>query len=244
MRTLCIDIGNSGVKAAFFRNDRIEGRKRWANIGSQEIESIKNDWKGIEHVILCSVRGEAASLKRLLEQHFPSVMLFGSDTAVPFENLYLTTSTLGKDRLAAIAGACNNYPRKNVLVIDAGTAVTFDVIDEYGRYLGGNISPGVNMRFRALNEFTGKLPLAGPRLETGYFARNTEEAIAWGVMNGTLFEIESYISLIRQKFNNPVIILTGGDARYFDKKVKSTIFVDPDLIFTGLNAILKHNASK
>ncbi len=241
---LCIDIGNTEVKSALFRGEDITGRSRWTVTEVEEINRIKSDWPGIQNVIMCSVRAGTGYMERQLRENFPFVLVMDDDTAVPVKNLYLSRKTLGKDRLAAIAGAHNKYPGRNVLVVDAGTAVTFDVLDENGRYLGGNISPGINMRFKALNELTDRLPLVSPRHETGLIARNTEDAIAWGVMNGVLFEIESYIRIISEQFSDPIIIFTGGDAGYFDKKVKSTIFVDPDLIFTGLNAILKYNVNK
>ncbi len=241
---LCIDIGNSGVKSALFRGGDIAVRSRWTGTEVEEINKIKSGWPGIQNVIMCSVRAGTCSIERQLRESFPFVLVMDNNTAVPVKNLYHSRETLGKDRLAAITGAHNKFPGRNVLVIDAGTAVTIDVVDKKGRYLGGNISPGITMRFKALNEFTDRLPLVGPGHETGLIARNTEDAIAWGVMNGILFEIESYIRIIGKKFSDPVVIFTGGDAGYFDKKVKSTIFVDPDLIFTGLNTILKYNVSK
>ncbi len=241
---LCIDIGNSVVKAAVFSQQKIIERFRREQFGKEQTDLIKNRWHGIENVILCSVRAGDITLFGYLNESFPFVIMLDDDTEVPVTNLYRTPATLGKDRLAAVAGARNNYPGRNVLVVDAGTAVTFDLVDEQGRYLGGNISPGISMRFRALHEFTGKLPLVSPPDGTGFIADNTENSIAWGVVNGILYEIETYIGIIKQKYTDPVIIFTGGDAGYFDKKVKSTIFVDPDLVLTGLNAILNHNVSK
>ncbi|TVR73607.1 MAG: type III pantothenate kinase [Marinilabiliales bacterium] len=241
---LCIDIGNSGVKVAVFRQQKIIASFRWEQIGEEQAGLVKNRWPGIENVILCSVREDDEKHFGYLNDSFPFVIMLDDNTEVPVTNLYTTPATLGKDRLAGVAGARNNYPGRTVLVVDAGTAVTFDLVDEQGRYLGGNISPGISMRLRALHEFTGKLPLVSPPEKAGFIADNTENAIAWGVVNGILYEIETYIGTIKQKYTDPVIIFTGGDAGYFDKKVKSTIFVDPDLVLTGLNVILNHNVSK
>lgn len=238
---LCIDIGNSMVKSAVFSGSEIQEVDHWKDIGPLEIEKLKSKHPQIKNVILCSVRPENPDLINQLRSNFPYLLEFNDDTDVPLENFYLTKNTLGKDRLAAVTGANNIYPDRNVLVVDLGTAITYDLVDEFNRYLGGNISPGMALRFRALHEFTGRLPLVKPKHNIDLLANNTEDAIAAGVQNGIIFEIDSYISKMKKQFRNIVIIITGGDAKYFDKKLKNTIFVYPFLIFTGLNRILIHN---
>ncbi len=210
---------------------------------SREISNLASSYPEIKNTIICSVR-ETGNLAQMVREHFPSLIIFDENTPLPFENLYLTGSTLGKDRLAAVAGANNIYPDRNVLVIDAGTAITFDLIDEQNRYLGGNISPGLMMRFRALHEFTERLPLLKPTTGVPFLAKKTEDAIAAGVQNGIIFEIESYADRLSEQFSDLIVIFTGGDAKFFDKKLKSTIFADPDLILTGLNRILTYNVKK
>jgi len=241
---LCIDIGNSLVKTAVFSGTGIIGKNLWADIGPDEIEEIRTGYPQIKNVILCSVRPDNPDLVTNIRDIFPFLLIFDHKTAIPIENLYKSKSSLGKDRLAAVTGANNIYPGRAVLVVDAGTAITYDMIDESGRYLGGNISPGISIRFRSLHEFTGRLPLVGPRKNVPLLANNTEESIVAGVMNGIIFEMESFIGRMKEQFRDLVIIFTGGDAKYFDKKLKSTIFVDPDLIFTGLNRILTYNVEK
>lgn len=241
---LCIDIGNSKVKVAVFAGQAIIYRNQWPAMGAGKILQIATEFPDIRDVIVCSVKTEQPDLTENLKNYFPNIIVFNEFTAIPVENLYETGKTLGRDRLAAVNGANNNYPGRNVLVIDAGTAITYDIIDEKAQYLGGNISPGLSMRFRALHDYTGKLPLVKPGPEFPVIGKRTEEAIAAGVQNGIIFEIDSCIDLFKKEFRDLIIILTGGDANYFDKKLKSTIFVDSNLVFTGLNRILTYNVKK
>ncbi len=241
---LCIDIGNSLVKTAVFSGSVMRNKNQWPDLGTLEIDKIRSGHPGINNVIICSVRPDNQTLINKLKSSFPHLLVFDENTPIPVKNLYETKSTLGKDRLAAVIGANNNYPDRNVLVIDAGTAITYDVVDENNCYLGGSISPGMLLRFKSLHEFTGRLPLVRKRSNVKLVARNTEEAIASGVQNGIIFEIESYIYNLKKQFRDMVIIFTGGDAKHFDKKLKSTIFVDSNLIFTGLNRILTYNVEK
>jgi type III pantothenate kinase len=164
-------------------------------------------------------------------------------TDIPIENLYETKSTLGKDRLAAVIGANNIFPDSNVLVIDMGTAITYDFINTSKQFIGGTISPGMEMRFKALNHYTDQLPLLKKNENYQTIGKNTSEAIISGVQNGILFEIDGYINTLKSNYNDIKVILTGGDAIFFDKKLKNTIFVNLNLNFIGLNTILEHNKS-
>ena len=230
------------VKTAVFSGSEMKAVNNWPDIGPAEVLELRSKYPQIKNVILCSVRPENPDLINQLNSNFPFLLIFDEDTEIPLENLYRTKNTLGKDRLAAVTGANNNYPGRNVLVVDLGTAITYDLVDEFNCYLGGNISPGMTLRFRALHEFTGRLPLVQPKQKIKFMADNTEDAIAAGVEKGIIFEIESYINILENQYRNMIIIFTGGDAKYFDKKLKNTIFVDPFLILTGLNRILIYNA--
>ncbi|MBU0764140.1 MAG: type III pantothenate kinase, partial [Bacteroidetes bacterium] len=196
----------------------------------------------ILRVILSSVKDIAPELPEFLKLRFPLYIELSRTTSLPFINKYKTPQTMGKDRIAAVAGAQALFPSSCVLVIDAGTAVTYDFINSAGEYMGGNISPGLSIRFRALNAFTGKLPLVEKREKHPFLATDTEEAIVSGVQNGLLFEMDAYIDEIRNRYRDAKIILTGGDCNFFDKKLKNTIFAEPDLVLTGLNKILEFNA--
>jgi type III pantothenate kinase len=167
---------------------------------------------------------------------------FTSETQVPIKNKYRSAFTLGSDRLAAAVGGFLRFHGKPVLVIDAGTCLKFNYVNRKGEYLGGSISPGVEMRFKALHNFTARLPL----LEAGAYkpqliGTDTTGSIKTGVMEGIFHEVKGVIESYRKKDKNLNVILTGGDAALFDKRLKTRIFADPYLILKGLNAILEYN---
>jgi len=192
-------------------------------------------------MIVSSVKGfnipGTKRLKRLLDHY----MVLSAKTNLPLINLYQTPETLGKDRLAAVIGGISLFPGSNVLVIDAGTAITFDFINKQKEYLGGNISPGLSMRYQALHQFTKQLPLLQKEEDFELLGENTKKAIIRGVQNGIVFEINHYIESLSVKNGNITTILTGGDSNFFDNKLKYPIFVESDLVLMGLNKILKYN---
>jgi len=140
-----------------------------------------------------------------------------------------------------VVGAHNLFPDSNILVIDAGTAITYDLLTAEGTYLGGNISPGIEMRFKALNQFTGKLPKIEKADQNILFGKTTEQAIRAGVQNGVVYEIEGTINSFKDFYKNLKVIITGGDAEFFEKKLKNSFFVSPNLTNLGLNRILEYN---
>ena len=156
-------------------------------------------------------------------------------------NFVFLDETLGKDRLAAAVGANYLQPGKDLLVIDAGTAITYELIDASGSYLGGNISPGMTTRFRALNLFTEKLPLVVEQEYIPLVGTDTETAIQAGVVNGIVCEMDGYIEMLRLKYPNLLVFLTGGHSFYFERRLKNSIFADINLVLTGLNRILEYN---
>ena len=180
---------------------------------------------------------ETEALERL---PFP-VLRFTPDTPVPIMNRYRTPETLGSDRLAAVIGASSLKPGKDLLIIDAGTCITYEVIDARGNYWGGNIAPGMQMRLRALHEFTARLPLVEAEGEVPGMGYNTETAIRSGVLRGMKYEIEGYIKSMRSKFPHLLVFLTGGDHINFDTNIKNIIFTDKYIVPRGLNRILVYN---
>jgi len=164
------------------------------------------------------------------------------ETPLPIENKYHTPETLGKDRLAAVVGAAFLMPNFDVLVVDAGTAITFDFIDAKKNYLGGNIDAGLELRLKALHTFTKKLPLVKPVKEVPLLASDTEMALAAGVLNGIIFEIDSYIDTLKIEYPRLSTFLTGGSSIFFEKKLKNSIFAEKNLVLIGLNYILQYNA--
>ena len=195
----------------------------------------------VDACILSSVSAVSQDVIDALTQKAAHFMELTADTPIPVRNLYKTPETLGKDRLAAVVGAYSLFPGRDILVIDAGTALTFDFVDREGKYHGGSISPGLNMRFRALHEFTKKLPLLSQTDDCEMFGDTTASAITSGVQNGIIFEVESYIHQFVNKFPQLVTILTGGDVNFFVGKIKKYIFAEPNLVFLGLEKIIKLN---
>ncbi len=237
---LCIDRGNSSTKIAVFDNDIIINTQVYSEFGINQLADIFTKFN-IKNSILSEVVNSDASVFEYLKKNSDFFLELNKDTEIPFINKYTTPNTLGKDRIAAVAGAWALMPDKNLLVIDAGTAITFDFIDAGGIYHGGNISPGVNLRIKALNQFTAKLPLIEASENTELLGNNTESAINSGVINGIVFEIDGYIDALKGKYQQLSTFLTGGSIFYFDKKLKNSIFAEKFLVLFGLNRILQYN---
>jgi len=203
---------------------------------------LKDEHPQMMQAILSSVKPVDDEILRFLSGNFDLFIELDHQTELPIKNLYETPETLGKDRLAAAVGANELFPNQNLLIIDAGTAITYDLVSEKNEFIGGNISPGLQMRFKALNHFTGKLPLVSYSDEFKDIGRNTTDAIRAGVQNGILYEIAQTIELFNKNYQNLQIVMTGGDSIFFDKKLNYTIFVHFNITLIGLNRILEHNA--
>ena len=238
---LIVDIGNTSTKLAVF-----DGREklRIARINDLTCEELENEIAGlkIEKAIISSVRQLPPFITDLISANIPSVHLLSYESKLPFKIEYETPETLGPDRIAGVAGAFNLYPQSEILVIDAGTAVTYDFLSE-GIYKGGNISPGLNIRFRALHEFTGKLPLVTIKDNFTVPGRNTTDAILAGVITGVTYEINEYIRTFEKQSTDFNIILTGGDSGFLKDKINYQHTYMPDIVIDGLNYILEYNAA-
>lgn len=237
---LVIDVGNTRVKAAIFTGDDLVQRVTWEKCSKENIAAAVANHR-VENVIL-SVVGSPVDDEtgKWLAANFRLLNLT-ADTPLPFRNRYATPTTLGKDRLAGVAGAYARFPGQNCLVIDAGTCITYDVLTAAGDFLGGNISPGIGLRFNALPVFTAGLPLVQPGPMDGIVGNSTESAIRNGVQLGALLEMEGLIEMIRGEWEELNVLLTGGDANFFAEKLKTLIFANPDLVLEGLNKILNYN---
>lgn len=234
MRSISIDIGNTLIKAGVFEEEELVEQK--VTTSSQDLE----EWlqkQNIKIGIVSSVRKGLA-----ISTDFP-LYFFGSDKVrLPIKNLYKTPDTLGKDRLAGVIGARALFPESACLAIDMGTCITFDLVTENGEYLGGAISPGLQMRFKAMHHFTSKLPLAEmPRGPVELIGRDTQECLQSGVVNGIKFEIEMAMSTYRTKYPNLKVLLCGGNAQFFESIIKGDIFAFPELVLHGLNHTLLYN---
>lgn len=238
---LTIDIGNTRSKIAIFKQNEITEIITEKEYSVSVLKEIFLRNSEIKSTILSSVKDTDPEIITFLKEKSNYFIDLNKDTPIPIENFYETKATLGKDRLAAIIGANNIFPNTSVLVVDMGTAITFDFINKKNQYWGGTISPGLEMRFKALNKFTGKLPLLNKKEDYHIIAKTTEDAIISGVQNGIIFETDSYIYKLKERYEDLKVILTGGDAIFFDKKLKNAIFVNLNLNFIGLNRILEYN---
>ena len=241
---LVIDIGNSQTKVAIFAAGEIVQMICMEKFTVARLNDLKQHYPDLDQAILSTVADVDTEMVKKLRNDFGYVIEFNHQTAVPIENLYQSKETLGLDRLAAAVGAVTLFPGKDLLVIDAGTAITYDLIDKKKRFLGGNISPGLKTRFRALHQFTQRLPEIEQAEQWPDIGKTTEEAIRAGVQNGMIFEIDGMIDHVRKDWPECQIILTGGDLFFFDKKLKNTIFVKFEITLIGLNRILEYNAEK
>ena len=193
---------------------------------------------------MSSVIDKDDMLMTSLKEKLPYFLWFDEHVSVPITIAYETKDTLGKDRIAAVVGANYLQPGQNILVIDAGTAITYELLDASGTFQGGNISPGLTTRFRSLNQFTKQLPLIKEKNEVPFIGTSTETAILAGVVNGIVFEMDGYINKLKAECGDIFVFLTGGHSFYFERRLKNHIFADANLVLVGLNRILEYNAKK
>jgi len=238
---LIIDIGNTRVKLAVYEENRC--RHKTTLLKKDFFKSIKKILKKhpeIKKGIISSVdffsKEEELKLKKLLK-----LIVVNTEMSLPFTNLYKTPKTLGLDRIALIAAAADQHQKENVLVIDAGTCITYDFLNTENEYLGGAISPGLTIRYEALHNLTAKLPLLNPDDSDFFIGNTTESSIHSGVINGLVNEIDGIIEQYQSTYKDLTIILTGGDTNFLAKRLKSSIFANSNFLLEGLNHLLKIN---
>jgi type III pantothenate kinase len=207
----------------------------------KDIDLLKQEYPTLRNVIVSSVKNCNTDLLKHLKNNFNFVLELDHNTPLPIENCYKSPETLGKDRIAAAAGAHKLYPNQNILIIDAGTAITYDYINEKGQYKGGFITPGLTMRFKALHNYTDKLPLLKPGIPENHNGTDTESSIRGGIQMGLTGEINHIIKHFNKLKENLILILSGGDQFYFDKLLKNYNFVALEITLIGLNSILEFN---
>lgn len=239
---LVVDIGNTRTKAAIFKGREWVSEYVFEENISANLNEVLAKHPQIKYAILSSVVEDSPAIEQLLAGKTQLTVLSNS-TALPINNHYQSPETLGKDRLAAAVGAWSKFKGKDVLVIDAGTAIKTDLVTANAEYMGGSISPGLHMRFKALNSFTGKLPLVNPdKNYKSLTGKNTVESILNGVQNGALYEVQGFVDAYSKQYPGINIVVTGGDASFFELGLKNHIFAIPGLVLTGLNEILLFNA--
>ena len=238
MQRIAVDAGNTGTKYGIFKgNDLIkQGYFQGVENIPEEITSYT-----FEDAIVASVAADAANYSARLSVT-GNVTTFSAQTALPVLNNYKTPQTLGADRIAAAVGANYFFPGRNCLVFDAGTAITHEFVTSDGTYEGGGIALGIRMKLKALHTFTERLPLIDQIPDkfplTG---QSTQESILSGVLTGTVAELNGLIQLYSEKAPDLMVILCGGDAGFFESKLKGRIFVIPELVLIGLHRILTYN---
>ena len=246
MHTLALDIGNTAVKVGCF-DGAVLRETATGLTGTQVLELVRR-WQP-RHVIVSSVAEDAALRVEELREWVPGeiVPFSPAATAVPLRNAYATPATLGADRLAAAVGAAYLRPSQATLIIDAGTALKFDLVTADGTYHGGSIGPGLGLRLRALHTFTGRLPLLAlppPDATIPLVGDSTTNSILSGVVNGAVAEIEGMLRQYRVRHSGLAVLLTGGDAPFLAARLPACIFVVPELVLLGLNRILAYHVDE
>jgi type III pantothenate kinase len=242
VKNLVIDIGNTVVKTAVFNGRELISLTTSDNLSVEKLNLVHDSFPEISFSVISTVRDDDETVLDFLNKHYQNIY-FSNCTPVPITNKYESPETLGKDRLAAVIGAISLFPSENILVIDAGTCITFDFIDADKAYHGGAISPGISMRFKALHNFTSKLPLVTLMNFKNLIGKNTENAILAGVVNGVLAEVETIIDRYKKEYAVTKVVICGGNTDFFADRLKNSIFANPNLVLNGLNEILIYNES-
>lgn len=238
---LVLDLGNTNKKLALFSGGQLTALEQHPTITLAAIKNFLRQHPGIRHAIFSSVIRHPESIIRYLNTQL-NIIELNEQTPLPIKNNYRSPATLGKDRIAAAVGGATTFPDEDVLVITAGTCITYDFVNRRNTYLGGAISPGLSMRLQAMHTFTGNLPLLSISNAEVLTGRNTEESMLSGVLTGAAAEIEGVIARYQQKYPALRTILSGGDQNYFDKRLKISIFAVPNIVIHGLYQILDFNA--
>ncbi|MCE3259475.1 MAG: hypothetical protein K0S12_1116 [Bacteroidetes bacterium] len=238
---LVADFGNTRIKTALFENTSLISKRIYSSVS--ELINDTDYYRNAQNVIVGSV---VSSHTQFLESiSGKTTFLFENTTPIPLKNLYKSALTLGSDRIAASVGAYSLYPDSNVLTVDAGTCIKYNFVNSANEYLGGAISPGLEMRLKAMHHFTDKLPLIS--LDLNYeklTGQSTQESLLSGALLGAAAEVEETINRYKELHGNLVVVMSGGDSPYLCKQLKNRIFAHPDIVLTGLNTILNYNIEK
>jgi type III pantothenate kinase len=241
---LVVDIGNTRTKIAFFENNILLEKAILENGTLGELSTAISG-QTVKGAILSMTGRDTEGVENYLNQHFRFVK-FDHTTPIPIKNKYKTPETLGKDRLAAVIAAKMMFPKDNCLVIDGGTCLTYNFVTANNLFIGGNITPGLTMRLKAMHHFTAKLPEIERHTEgveiLDMIGTTTETAMRIGAQVGILAEVEGFVERFTRNFGKIKVILTGGDGEYLMKHVAlSERYFERNLVLQGLNQILNFN---
>ncbi|WP_396636765.1 type III pantothenate kinase [Maribacter sp. R77961] len=238
---LIIDQGNTFIKFAVFQKGKLLFDQSF--LAKQFVEKVKEIFKNYPKInqSIVSTVGELDNKDLAVLSLFSKVHVLSFRSKVPFKNSYATPHTLGIDRIALVTAAYYHNPHRNTLVIDAGTCITYDIINDFDEYLGGAISPGLQMRYKAMHEQTANLPLLQKEEILDFIGNATNTSMHSGVINGLTQEINGIVAQYSARFKDLTVILTGGDAQFLSKRLKNTIFADSKFLLKGLNYLLEYN---
>lgn len=238
---LIVDVGNTLIKLAVFNSNELIYKDSFErHLLLERISELNNTLPNISHCIISAVGRTTETQLEFLQKKYKVISLT-HDTKVPFLNEYATQETLGVDRIALVSAAAVDYPERDVLVIDAGSCITYDFLSAENTYSGGAISPGLEMRYKAVHHFTDKLPLLKPQNSVSLVGDSTLNAIHSGVFNGMVYELDGFISSYKEKYPDLTVILTGGDAHLLRVSLKNDIFANSNFLLEGLHYILELN---
>ena len=237
---LAIDVGNTRIKAAVFEGSTLLESFVFTKMNLQKsIQNILKKYENIGHFVVSSVsdveKQSFIAFEKVVNIHFVS-----HNDNFPFVNCYETPKTLGIDRMVLAAGATLQFPNQNRLIIDAGTCITYDFIDDSDNYLGGAISPGLRLRYESLHNYTAKLPLLDLESPHQFIGKSTSESIHIGVVNGLVYEIDGFINQYKEQYLKFIIILTGGDSDFLANRFKNTIFANSNFLLESLNQTFQY----
>ena len=239
---LIVDVGNTFVKFAVFKNKKLIYKENFElSEFKEQYKELKRDFPKLEASIISSVGRLSKKQIEIIDNDL-KVMQLNYRTKLPYRNLYKTPKTLGVDRIALVSGSVDQFPSNNVLIIDAGTCITYDFITNENEYLGGAISPGIRLRYNALHNLTANLPLLEKNQPKSIIGDSTETSIHSGVIIGVVKEIDGVIDQYKEKHQDLTVILTGGDANFLSNQLKNSIFANSNFLLEGLNFILDFNS--
>ena len=239
---LVLDVGNSLLKIALFEKSELIQKFKFSENYKRNIEDLMLNYK-VTHSIISNVGRIDDSIINILKES-TNLLLVSNQLKIPFKNLYKSKNTLGQDRLALVSAAAFNFPNENVLIVDVGSCITYDFKNSKNEYLGGSITPGIEFRYRSLNDYTNKLPLLKPQKTLNYLGVSTESSMHVGVIQGLTFEIDGFINAYREKYQELTVILTGGGAQYLVESIKNDIFAHSNFLLEGLNYLLQNNKNQ
>ncbi|WP_179343702.1 type III pantothenate kinase [Winogradskyella ursingii] len=239
---LIVDVGNTFVKFAIFKDGKLLDKIAFELIEfKNRFKSYHKKYPDLTHCIISSVGRLSKQHVKLVKEKL-EILELDTATKLPFKNSYKTPKTLGVDRIALVSASVQQYNDRNVLIIDAGTCITYDFITKENEYLGGAISPGIRLRYRTLNNLTANLPLLETHQPKSIIGNTTETSIHSGVVTGAIKEIDGVIDEYLKKYPDLTVILTGGDAKFLSNQLKNSIFANSNFLLEGLNFILEYNS--